>query len=61
MTWMGWQTITYALVVEDQTDPSGRYTVSKDSNHSGGDDVFNTDDPDELESWIKNRVEERND
>ena len=61
MTRIGWQTITYALVVEDEADPSIRYTISTDSDDSGGDDVFNTDDPDELASWIKNRIEERND
>ena len=61
MTWTGWQTITYVLAVEDQADPSGRYTVSTDSDDSGGDDVFNTDDPDELEYWIQDRIEERND
>ena len=61
LTWMGWQTITYLLAVYDEADPSGRYTVSTDSDDSGGDVVFNTDDPDELASWIKNHVEERND
>jgi hypothetical protein len=61
MTWMGWQTITYILVVDDEADPSIRYTISTDSDHSGGDLLFNTDDPDELESWIQDRAEQRND
>lgn len=56
MTWMGWQTITYILAIDEEADPSIRYTVSTDSDHSGGDVVFNTADIDELECWIQERI-----
>ncbi len=55
MTWMGWQTIAYTLEVDDEAEPSMRYTVSADSDYSGSDVVFNTDDADELECWVQDQ------
>jgi hypothetical protein len=33
--------------------------VATDSDHSGSDVVFNSDDVDELEAWIQDRIESR--
>ena len=56
---MGWEDIDCRLVVNERSGVGGRYIVYSESRYSGGDAVFNTDDPDELEAWVLERIEQK--
>lgn len=57
-TGMGWQILIYCLLIDDNPDPDGRYTIEQQSEYSGNDTILITDDPDEIDAWIRENVAE---
>ena len=61
MTWMGWQTILYRLIVDDAAEERNRYTIESDSEYSGGETLVCTGDVEAIEAWISDRASSNDD
>ena len=58
-TWMGWNIVYYTLRIDEDDDGRTMFEVVEETEYLGGDTVVYSGDPDEVESWIRQLISEK--